>query len=82
MNIFYVLVYNNNYIHCKFISLTSMKSTLEGAKLSRLKLCLAYVPEEMVSRYDGDFCWVLQKEDDSPHKRKKYICFVPDCTGT
>jgi hypothetical protein len=28
----------------------------------------------------GDFCWVLQK--DTPHKRKKYICFVPDCTGT
>jgi hypothetical protein len=30
----------------------------------------------------GDFCWVLQKEDDSPRKRKKYICFVTDCTGT
>jgi hypothetical protein len=42
-----------NNIHCKFIFLTSMKSTLEGAKLSRLKLCLANVPEEMVSRYDG-----------------------------
>jgi hypothetical protein len=37
----------------KFISLTRMKSTLEGAKLSRLKLCLAHVPEDMVSRYDG-----------------------------
>jgi hypothetical protein len=30
-----------------------MKSTLEGAKLSRLKLCLAYVPGDMVFRYDG-----------------------------
>jgi hypothetical protein len=26
---------------------------IEGAKLSRLKLCLTNVPEEMVSRYDG-----------------------------
>jgi hypothetical protein len=41
------------YCHCKFISLTRMKSTLEGAKLSGLKLCLAYVPGDMVSRYDG-----------------------------
>jgi ABC-type Fe3+/spermidine/putrescine transport system ATPase subunit len=24
----------------------------------------------------GDFCWVLQKEDDSPHKRKKTECVV------
>jgi hypothetical protein len=32
----------------------------------------------MVSRYD--FCWVLQKEDDSPHKRKKK--FVLYCRGS
>jgi hypothetical protein len=26
----------------------------------------------------GDFCWVLQKEDESPHKRKKINLF---CAG-
>jgi hypothetical protein len=55
-----------------------MKSTLEGAKLSRLKLCLAYVPGDMLSRFNGCFCWVLQKEDDSPQKKKNNLF----CIGT
>jgi hypothetical protein len=49
-----------------------MKSTLEGAKLSGLKLCLAYVDQGIwYPAMMGDFCWVLQKEDDSPHARIK-----------
>jgi hypothetical protein len=75
-----------HFLHSHLEFLSANLGAVSDEQGERFHQDISVMERRYQGRWDpammGDFCWVLQNEDDSPHKQKEIILYLLDCTGT